>query len=115
ARYDLGSPFPFTQTQGFYENVNVMQGGIGTNVLPQNGSTGLIYANEINGGRLSYYHRLDLSVKKTFELSKNSNIETTFSLTNAYNRNNIFYINRFEDVRVYQLPIFPSLNVTWNF
>lgn len=115
ARYNLGSPFPFTQTQGFYEEVNMMQNGISTNVLTQNGQVGLLYANDINGGRLSYYHRLDLSVKKTFTLSQNSNIESTFSLTNAYNRNNIFYINRFEDVRVYQLPIFPSLNVTWNF
>ncbi len=115
ARFNLGSPFPFTQTQGFYENVNIQQNGIPTNYLTQNGQIGIIYANDINGGRLSYYHRLDISAKKRFELSKNSNIETTLSLTNVYNRNNIFYIERLDNTRVFQLPLFPSINATWNF
>ncbi len=115
ARFNMGSPFPFTQTQGFYEDNNLQQNGIATNYLQQNGQIGIIYANDINGGRLSYYHRLDLSVRKRFELSKNSNFETTLSLTNVYNRNNIFYIERLDNTRVFQLPLFPSLNATWNF
>lgn len=114
-RYNLGSPFPFTQTQGFYENPNILQNGINTNYLQTNGSIGIFYANEVNGGRLSWYHRLDLSVKKRFEINQNNNIETSFTVTNAYNRNNIFYVERTQNVRVYQLPIFPSINVTWNF
>jgi hypothetical protein len=114
-RYNLGSPFPFTQTQGFYENLNLVAGGISTNYLQQNGQLGLLYANDINGGRLSYYHRVDLSAKKRFALSKTSNIETTLSITNVLSRNNIFYVNRIDNTRVYQLPIFPSINVTWNF
>ncbi len=115
ARFNMGSPFPFTQTQGFYEENNIQQNGIATNYLTQNGQIGIIYADEINGGRLSYYHRLDLSLRKRFDLSKNSNIETTLSLTNVYNRNNIFYIERIDNTRVFQLPLFPSLNATWNF
>lgn len=115
ARYNLGSPFPFTQTQGFYEEANLQQNGVGTNYLSQNGQIGILYANEVNGGRLSYYHRLDLSVRKRFEISKYSNFETTFSLTNAYNRQNIFYIERIDNTRVFQLPLFPSINATWNF
>lgn len=115
ARFNYGSPFPFTQTQGFYEKSNIQQNGIGTNYLNQNGQIGILYANEINGGRLSAYHRLDLSARKRFDLSKNSNIETTLSLTNVYNRNNIFYIERLDNTRVFQLPLFPSLNATWNF
>ena len=114
-RYNMGSPFPFTQTQGFYENLNVVSGGIGTNYQQQNGQVGLLYANEINGGRLSYYHRVDLSAKKRFALSAHSNIETTLSITNVSDRNNIFYVNRLDNTRVYQLPILPSVNVTWNF
>jgi hypothetical protein len=114
-RYNLGSPFPFTQTQGFYEDLNLGQNGIGTTYQNQNGNIGIIYADQINGGRLSWYHRLDLSAKKRFTLSEFSNIETTLSVTNAYDRNNIFYIGRETNKRVYQLPIFPSLNVTWNF
>lgn len=114
-RYNLGSPFPFTQTQGYFENLNLLSNGINTNVLQQNGQIGLIYSNEINGGRLSWYHRMDLSVRKKFELSQYSNVEATFSVTNAYNRNNVFYVDRISNTVVYQLPIFPSLNVTWNF
>ena len=114
-RYNLGSPFPFTQTQGFYENPNIIENGINTNYLQTNGSIGVLYAKELNGGRLSWYHRLDLSAKKRFQLSENNNIETSLTVTNAYDRNNIFYIERTQNVRVYQLPIFPSINVTWNF
>jgi len=114
-RYNVGSPFPFTQTQGFYENNNIVANGINSNYLQDNGSIGIIYANQVNGGRLSWYHRLDLSAKKRFELSQNSNVEASFTVTNVYNRNNIFYIERTQNVRVYQLPIFPSINVTWNF
>lgn len=112
-RYNLGSPFPFTRTQGFYENIQV--GSTDPSVGTPNGSLGIIYEDQINGGRLSWYHRMDLSVKKRFIISKNSNLEATFSVTNVYNRNNIFYISRTSPKRVYQLPLFPSLNLTWNF
>jgi hypothetical protein len=115
ARYNVGSPFPFTQTQGFFEQVDPLANGLNTNPLQQNGNLGLIYSTEINGGRLSWYHRLDISAKKRFTLSEQSNIEATFSVTNAYNRKNIFYVNRIENTFVYQLPLFPSVNVTWNF
>ena len=114
-RYNVGSPFPFTQTQGYYENLNLLNNGINSNPLQQNGQIGLIYANEINGGRLSWYHRMDISVRKRHTLSQYSNIETTLSVTNVYNRNNIFYVDRISNAVIYQLPIFPSLNVTWNF
>ena len=115
ARYNLGSPFPFTQTQGFYESQNLLAGGLSGNPLGQNGQIGNLYASDINGGRLSWYHRLDFSLKKRFTLSKTSNLDATFSVTNVYDRNNIFYVDRLANTRVYQLPFFPSLNLTWNF
>lgn len=114
-RYNFGSPFPFTQTQGFYEQLNMTGNGIGNNYNPQNGQVGLIYANDVNGGRLSNYHRIDASAKKKFKLSTYSNIEASLNITNVLNRNNIFYVDRIENARVYQLPFFPSLNLTWNF
>ncbi len=114
-RLNIRSPFPFTQTQGYYQNQDPTMGGIGTNVLTQNGSIGILYANEINGGRLSWYHRLDVSAKKKFEINDHSNFDITFAITNAYNRNNIFYVDRVTNSKKYQLPLFPSLNLTWNF
>jgi len=114
-RYNLRSPFPFTQTQAFYENNDASSNGINTKYQVSNGTLGVLYAADLNGGRLSWYHRLDISATKRFRLSQVSNLETTLSVTNVYDRDNIFYVDRVTNVRVYQLPIFPSLNVTWNF
>ncbi len=114
-RFNIHSPFPFTQTQGFYENVNFSGLGLATNTNQQNGTLGILYADKINGGRLSWYHRLDVSVKKHFALQNKTSLDATFALTNVYDRGNIFYVNRVTNTRVYQLPIFPSVNVTWNF
>jgi len=112
-RWNFGSPFPFTRTQGIYEQL-LLNNGVGTNIGQQNGNPA-IYYDELNKGRLSYYHRLDLSVKRTFEVSKNSKLEATFSVTNVYDRDNIFYKDRMTGEKVYQLPVLPSLGVSFSF
>ncbi|MBL7765843.1 MAG: TonB-dependent receptor [Chitinophagaceae bacterium] len=114
ARFNYGSAFPFTQTQAFYEKMD-FSNGISTDYLTQNGTLDVQYASQINGGRLSDYHRLDLSMKKKFFITETSTIEASGSLSNAYNRENIFYIDRIRNTREYQLPIFPSLGVSWSF
>ena len=114
ARFNYGSAFPFTQTQAFTERMD-FSNGISTNYLTQNGNLDINYASKINGGRLSDYHRLDLSVKKRFLTGIYSSLELTGSVSNAYNRDNIFYIDRVRNTRVYQFPIFPSLGVSWSF
>ncbi len=112
-RFNIRSPFPFTQTQGFYENVNM--GLTGPSYTQQNGQLNVVYANDINGGRLSWYHRLDLSVRKRLVVTKKSNFDITLAVTNVYDRQNVFYVNRVTNVVIYQLPIFPSINLTYNF
>jgi hypothetical protein len=114
-RFNYGSAFPFTQTQGFNENVNITGGSLASNPINQNGTINTIYSSTINGGRLTDYHRMDLSVKKTFKISNFSSLESTFAMTNVYDRNNIFYVNRLDNKVYYQLPVFPSLNVSWRF
>ena len=113
ARWNLGSGFPFTQTQGFYENIPFSD-GINTDYTSENGELEISYA-ELNKGRLAYYHRLDLSLSKTIEISKNTILKITASVTNAYNRNNIFYINRITNERIYQLPLLPSGGISLKF
>ncbi|MCB0568643.1 MAG: TonB-dependent receptor [Phaeodactylibacter sp.] len=113
-RWNMGSGFPFTQTQGFYEQNNY-DDLVFTDILTGNFQLGTILADNINGGRLSYYHRLDASLKRTFEFSRNSNLEATLSVTNVYNRENIFYVDRITNNRVSQLPILPSLGLQFNF
>ena len=112
-RFNIHAPFPFTQTQGFYENIGMTS--LAGNPMTQNGNLGVLYANQINGGRLSWYHRLDVSVKRRFKLTKKSNLDATFAITNVYDRQNIFYVDRITNVKVYQLPFFPSINLTWTF
>lgn len=112
-RWNFGSPFPFTLTQGFYPQL-AFPDGVTTDILNQNGSLGIMYA-DINTGRLSYFHRLDFSVKKSFVVSKASVLETTFSITNVYDRENVFYRDRITGETVYQLPILPSLSVSLTF
>jgi len=111
-RWNLGSGFPFTQTAGFYENL-VFTDGINTDYTTQNGFLGVQYG-ELNKGRLPYYHRLDLSVKRAFEIG-NTTLDVVIGITNVYNRENIFYIDRIRYERVNQLPILPSLGLSWQF
>jgi len=112
-RWNLGSGFPFTQTQGFYENLTFSD-GINTDYTSTNGELGIEYA-ELNEGRLPYYHRLDASISKSIKLNKNSELDMTLSVTNAYNRENIFYFNRVKYERVNQLPLMPSFGASITF
>ncbi|NTW33362.1 MAG: TonB-dependent receptor plug domain-containing protein, partial [Bacteroidetes bacterium] len=112
-RWNFGSGFPFTPTQGNYENITFPD-GINTNYTISNGQLALIYA-DINSGRLPTYHRLDLTIKRHFILGKNSGLDAVFSVTNLYNRKNIFYQDRITHERVNQLPIMPSIGLNLTF
>ena len=43
---------------------------------------------------------------------ENMTLDVTLSITNVYNRKNVFYVNTFNEV-VYQLPILPSLSLAF--
>jgi hypothetical protein len=113
ARWNYGSGFPFTLTQGFY-GLHTFQGGIYSDYTTQNEDLGILYA-DLNTGRLSAYHRLDLGIKKTFTLTRYSRIEANLSVTNVYSRDNIFYTDRITGDKIYQLPILPSFGLMYSF
>ena len=113
ARWNLGSGFPLTQTTGFYENI-ALQGNIGQDITTQNGILGIQYGG-LGEGRLPWYHRFDVSIKRKFFLTENSILEATGSITNVYNRENIFYVNRVTNERVNQLPFLPSIGISLTF
>ena len=112
-RWNFGSGFPFTQTQGFYEKFD-FQGGPSTNYAQNNGQLGILYAG-FNQGRLPSYHRLDGSIRYNFKTKKNFKSWIVLSVTNIYNRQNIFYFDRVNYTRVNQLPILPSLSYSASF
>lgn len=113
AKWNLGSGFPFTQVSGFYEKPN-FTGGVDENFLVNEGSLGINYA-QMNKGRLPYFHRLDLTIKKSFQLGEDTRLETNATVTNAYNRANIFYYDRINNKKVNQLPMIPSIGLSMTF
>jgi len=112
-RWNFGSGFPFTKTQGYYENINFSD-GINTDYTNINGILGILYA-DYNTGRLPYYHRLDVNLKRKFQLSKNANFEVNAGATNLYSRKNIFYFDRVKHQRINQLPFMPSVGMILTF
>lgn len=111
-RYNFGSAFPFTQTVGFIEEPDFSQ-PVRPDILTGNGDLGVLLSPERNGGRLSDFHRLDLNLKRKFVFGEATRLEVTASVTNAYNRENIFFVDRITNERINQLPILPSLNATF--
>lgn len=115
ARFNLGSGFPFTQTQGFFEKIDFTQNGSQSDYINQNGNLGILYADEVNGGRLPYYHRLDVSAKRRWQISNRYMLEANLTMINLYNRLNVFYFDRVRFAVIHQLPILPSTGLTLKF
>jgi hypothetical protein len=75
---------------------------------------GIILGN-FNSERLPYYHRLDITVKKNYKFKDKYVLEIVGSVTNAYDRKNIFYVNRVTNETIYQFPILPSVGMSFKF
>ncbi len=112
ARWNLGSGFPFTQTQGFYEKIKFSN--LFDDYTKNSGQLGVIYGT-LNNGRLPWYHRLDINIKKQWKLGEFSRLEMNLGATNIYNRDNLFYFDRLSNSRRYQLPFLPSLGANLTF
>lgn len=112
-RWNYGSGFPFTQTKGFYELID-FQDGVNTDYTQENGSLGILFGN-VNRGRLSDYHRMDISLRKTYTFAKDRQLRIIASVTNVYDRENVFYFDRVNYQRVNQLPFLPSLALNYKF
>ena len=82
-RWNYGSGFAFTLTQGFYNYIPFSQ-GLDTDILGGNDQIGVILSDNKNSGRLSDYHRLDMSLKRKIVFSKTTDLTINASVTNAY-------------------------------
>jgi len=112
ARWNFGSGFPFTQVAGFYEHYQMSN--VSDQFVCENGDLGLIY-DDINGGELPTYHRFDIDAKRRFHFNDRVNLELDLSVTNVYNRQNVFYVDIITGETMYQLPIMPSIGLTLTF
>jgi hypothetical protein len=79
------------------------------NVVREPYTRRVIYERPYNAV-LPTYHRLDVSLDRTFTLGP---VEVTVlgSVINVYDRRNLFYLDVFTLQRVDQLPIVPSLGI----
>ncbi|MCC6370422.1 MAG: TonB-dependent receptor [Bacteroidia bacterium] len=112
-RWNFGTGFPFTQTQGYINTLDPA-GNINYNFATANGPLNYIPAS-INGGRLPDYHRFDIGLKYKYKVNERSTLEVNAGATNVYNRENIFYVDRFTFKRINQLPIMPNVNISLSF
>lgn len=117
-RWNLGTGFPFTPIAGYYQQLPWTDPNnnpvIDYPYETENGRVGTLYG-ELNSKRLPTYHRMDITIKRTWKLGQYSALDVSLAATNVYNRNNIFYFDTAERTRVDQLPIMPTLIATYNF
>lgn len=114
ARWNFGSGLPFTPTTGYYQGESFGQ-GVTTDYTTTNPDDVSFMLGKFNSGRMPTYHRFDVTVKYRHEFENKSMLETTLGVTNIYNRDNIFYVNRVTNEKINQLPILPSLGVSYKF
>lgn len=111
-RWNFGSGFAFTQNAGYYPQANFSN--LNNDILSTNDILGILYG-DINNGRLPTYHRLDISYTHKFHISETVTLDAVASISNVYNRKNIFYIDRITGETVYQLPVMPSISLSMRF
>lgn len=113
-RWNFGSGLPFTPTSGYYQT-EAFGEGVTTDFTTSNSNSVGVLLGEFNSKRLPTYHRLDITVKKQFKFKNKTELEIIAAVTNAYNRKNIFYVNRVTNSKIYQFPFLPSLGVSYKF
>ncbi len=117
-RYNFGTGFPFTPTRAFYAQQPFTndQGNpsVSYDYTTENGQLDVLYG-DLNTKRLPNYHRVDVSIQKTFEISKYQQLIVSAGATNILNYQNIFYYDRNQNKRVDQLPIMPTISVAYTF
>lgn len=112
-RWNYGSGFPFTPTQGYYPQIN-FNNQFTYDYTTANAQLGYI-GGAYNSERLPSYSRVDISIKWRYKWTERTTLEVTGGATNVLNRENIFYFDRVKFQRVNQLPILPNLNISLTF
>jgi outer membrane cobalamin receptor len=105
--YNSGSPF--TQIVGFMDKDGLSS--IFTGGYHVNDGTVFPILGDKNGARLPAYHRLDMTISKSYDLSQTTKLSIDFNIINLYDNKNIFYYNRDTGERINMLPFMPSFSI----
>ncbi|CAM3575921.1 TonB-dependent receptor [Salinibacter ruber] len=107
-RWQYGSGRPFTQVYGYDTLLEVR--GLRDTPSDAVGVPRALFDRPYRA-RLPSYHRLDVSLGRSFDLGPDLGLSAEAGAMNAYNRSNVFYIDLFTLDRVDQLPIIPYLSL----
>ena len=106
ASWEFGTGRPYTKVYGFNLALDLPE------QFPTSSSgTAQTFYDRPYGARMPPYHRLDVSVERSFDLSPSLSIETKAGAINTYNRDNIFYYDVNSIRRVNQTPLLPYLSL----
>jgi hypothetical protein len=104
--WQLGSGRPYTRVFGFDLSLD----------LPEQSPTGspgtaLTLFDQPYSADLPFYHRLDASIDRSFDVAPRARLEAKVGAINVYDRSNIFYydVNRLQ--RVDQSPVLPYVSL----
>jgi len=101
----LYSGVPFTLLTGYYDKLHFDDPNEKFSLFGSQQIAPLL--GDRNTSRLPEYHRMDLSISKSFKLSF-LKFHLNFSIINLYDRANIFYFHRDTGERVNMLPFLPT-------
>jgi len=104
--WELGSGRPYTQVYGFDLALELP----GERPTEEPGTAQTLYERPY-GERLPAYHRLDVSLERTFDLSDRLALDATVGAINAYDRSNLFYYDVNTLQRVEQSPLLPYVSL----
>ena len=105
-RWEFGSGLPFSRAIGFDGFALIDDIEKASDIA---GIRRVIYERPYNAV-LPTYHRLDISLARTFSLGP-ADVTLQGSVINTYDRRNLFYLDIFTLRRVDQLPLVPSFGL----
>lgn len=108
--WEFGSGFPYTQIFATDLLINVPY----DDPTKEPGNAAAFYDQPFNK-RLPVYHRLDASIKRFFDISRNVRVGAEVGAINTYDRENIFYVDIVENEVVNQSRFLPYLSFSLNF
>ncbi|MEX1213013.1 MAG: carboxypeptidase regulatory-like domain-containing protein [Balneolaceae bacterium] len=110
SRWQLGSGLPFTRPIGFDE-IHYFDGPLPD--IRREYGTPRVIMDRPYGGRMPTYHRMDVSLERTFDFPQGE-VALQVGAINAYDQTNIFFYDIYTHRRVDQMPValYGSLKVT---
>lgn len=108
--WEYGSGRPYTRIYGLDLSLEIPR----EQPLEDPGTAQTIYQRPYNA-RLPAYHRLDVSLRRSFDLSDRFALDTKFGAINLYDRPNVFFYDADTLRRVNQSPLMPYLSMKLRF